>query len=29
MEIEAANTFTEFIKGRHMGIKFSDYELFV
>ena len=27
MEIEAANTFIEFIKGKHTGIKLSDYGL--
>ena len=29
MEIEAANTFTEFIKRKHTDIKLSDYGLFV
>ena len=28
MEIEAANTFTEFIKGKHKDIKLSDCGLF-
>ena len=28
MEMEAANTFTEFIKGKHTDIKLSDYGLF-
>ena len=29
MEIEVANTFTEFIKRKHTDIKLSDYGLFV
>ena len=29
MEIEAANNFIEFIKGKHKGIKLKDCELFV
>ena len=29
MEIEAANAFTEFIKGKHTDIKLSDCGLFV